>query len=120
MIGLNNVSKILKRLLNPRNASKMISNRLYALSLSSFSKLIQSSSILLNKKINCNVHNLNYSCKQHTSSTKANDSTSESSDINNNSLTLGKSKKLMRLIYSRVHPDLFTNERIAQVIYLIA
>lgn len=32
-------------------------------------------------------------------------------------LTLNKSKRLMRLIYARVHPDLFTNALHAQVNY---
>jgi hypothetical protein len=34
----------------------------------------------------------------------------------NNALTPHKTQRLMRLIYSRVHPDLFTNYQQAQVI----
>ena len=34
----------------------------------------------------------------------------------NNELTVVKSKRLMRLIYARVHPDLYTNHFQAQVI----
>lgn len=52
------------------------------------------------------------------SSTRTNESTkkaSSESTLAHNSLTIGKSKHLMRLIYSRVHPDLFTNFAQAQV-----
>lgn len=51
------------------------------------------------------------------SSTRTNESTkkaSSESTLAHNSLTIGKSKHLMRLIYSRVHPDLFTNFAQAQ------
>ena len=119
MIYLKNISTILIKSVLTRNAlTKMNGNRrLYALSLSWFSKLIKLNSNLLNKKNVSSIHNLNYACKQHTSSSKANEPTSDASDLDNNSLTLGKSKRLMRLIYAKVHPDLFTNERIAQVAF---
>ena len=107
MMGLNNVSKIIKNFLNqPRVASKnnTSNNRLCAsLSFSSyFSRSVGSNSTLLSKKMVRNLHNLNYACKQHTSSTKANNpAAAEPTNVSDNYLTLGKSKRLMRLIYSK-------------------
>jgi hypothetical protein len=41
----------------------------------------------------------------------------DSASFANNSIELSvkASKRLMRLVYARVHPDLFTNDRLAQV-----
>ena len=44
-----------------------------------------------------------------------NSASSNFSSINNGALTVSKSKRVMRLIYAQVHPDLFTNYLQAQV-----
>ncbi len=48
-------------------------------------------------------------------SSNASSSSSKLDDKENNELTVVKSKRLMRLIYARVHPDLYTNHFQAQV-----
>lgn len=55
--------------------------------------------------------NSNKSEKKYSSSSGGASSPPSADD----SLTLNKSKRLMRLIYARVHPDLFTNYLQAQV-----
>lgn len=42
-------------------------------------------------------------------------SSSPSSSLDKNVLNASKSKRLMRLVYARLHPDLFTNYLQAQV-----
>jgi len=112
MVNLNNFSKFVKFFLK-KTTSKQQTNKLNVLLFSSFS--IKSKIINYNNNNKSNSHDdIRY---QHTSSTNTSNNKSGSSDFKSNSLTLGKSKHLMRLIYSRVHPDLFTNHEQAQVNY---
>ena len=51
----------------------------------------------------------------NNSSNNKTQSSNESSESQLNELTVSNSKKVMRLIYARVHPDLYTNHLQAQV-----
>ena len=62
---------------------------------------------------------INYICGSFKRDLTYSSSTSSKLDEKeNNELTVVKSKRLMRLIYARVHPDLYTNHFQAQVILL--
>lgn len=99
VIEMINLSKFVKFFFKKSSSSKKQANILNL-----FSSLNKAKSF----KINYDIRH------QHTHTN--NKSAKESSEFNkSNSLTLGKSKYLMRLIYSRVHPDLFTNHEQAQV-----
>ena len=102
VIKIINLSKFVNFFFKKSSSSKKQTNIL---------NLFSSLNKAKNFKINYDIRH------QHTSSTHTNNkSAKESSEFNkSNSLTLGKSKYLMRLIYSRVHPDLFTNHEQAQV-----
>lgn len=103
MTSFKNISKIVKTLL--KNNFSNYTNKIHSISFKKCetSKLVSGTAY----RQKC------FSHSSTSSSTKANESNTSPSA--NNSLTLGKSKRLMRLIYSRVHPDLFTNFAQARV-----
>lgn len=78
------------------------------------------SSAWLNNKSNRNVFDEQIRSMTTSTSSQSRASTSTSTktstaSINDNVITVNKAKRLMRLIYARVHPDLYTNHLHAQV-----
>jgi hypothetical protein len=55
------------------------------------------------------------SSKSRTSTSTSTKTSTSTANINDNVITVNKAKRLMRLIYARVHPDLYTNHLHAQV-----
>lgn len=109
--------KIIKNLhTNPKLATKLEFNT---------SKIIirnrkSLSSAWLNNKSNKNVFDEQIRSMTTSTSSQSRASTSTSTktstaSINDNVITINKAKRLMRLIYARVHPDLYTNHLHAQV-----
>ena len=79
---------------------------------------------LANTKLRATIISINLSKSWHKTNGSSNGSKfsstySKLNEKDNNELTVLKSKRLMRLIYARVHPDLYTNDLQAQVFYLL-
>ena len=109
----NNNSKVIKSI---QYAAVYFQNRCITHHKQKVSSLIYFAKIKRESTIS--VSNYSNSCSKLIFKGNRNSSTySKLDERENNELTVLKSKRLMRLIYARVHPDLYTNHLQAQVIY---
>ena len=107
--NINISSKIIKSI---KYAAVYFQNRCLTHHTQKASSLINLAQI----KYTVNTSNYSKSCSKRIIKGNRYSSTySKLDEKENNELTVSKSKRLMRLIYARVHPDLYTNHWQAQV-----